>query len=83
MRRNAEADREVANLEADHSHDMAFPIAEVHAYRGRTQAALEWLDRAYAQRDIFLWLIKGDPLLKSLAGNPRYTAFLRKINLPE
>jgi len=55
----------------------------VHAYRGRTQAALEWLDRAYAQRDIFLWLIKGDPLLKSLAGNPRYTAFLRKINLPE
>lgn len=34
-------------------------------------------------RDLDLCFIKGDPLLKNLEGDPRYKAFLRKLNLPE
>jgi TolB-like protein len=41
------------------------------------------VERAYQQRDIDLYFIKGDPLLKNLEGEPRYKAFLRKMNLPE
>lgn len=36
-----------------------------------------------AHKDIELYLFKGDPLLKNLEGDPRYRAFLRKMNLPE
>jgi hypothetical protein len=77
-----EADVELRKLESQHSGDMAMWIAEVHAFRGEKDIARSWLDRAYAQKDIFLWLIKGDPLFRNLDGDPRYKAFLRKMNLP-
>jgi hypothetical protein len=62
---------------------MAMWIAETYAFRGQKDQAFSWLARAYAQKDIFLWTIKGDPLLKNLEGDPRYRAFLHKMNLPE
>jgi hypothetical protein len=58
-------------------------IAEAYAYGGQKNPAFTWLDRAFAQRDINLYYIKGDPLLKSLVSDARYKAFLRKMNLPE
>ena len=54
----------------------------MYAWRGETDRALEWLERAHAQRDGGLILVKVDPLLRGLRGNPRYTALIRKINLP-
>jgi serine/threonine-protein kinase len=83
LHRAPEADAELARLEAEHSADMAMGIAEAYAFKGQKDQAFSWLDRAYAQKDIFLWSIKGDPFLKSLEDDPRYRAFLRKINLPE
>jgi len=44
--------------------------------------ALKWLDRAYTHKDE-LHLIKGDPMLDKIDRDPRYKAFLRKMNLPE
>ena len=83
LHRDAEADAELRKLESEHAGDMAMWIAEAHAFRGEKDIALSWLDRAYAQKDIYLWLIKGDPLFRNLDGDPRYKAFLRKMNLPE
>jgi TolB-like protein/predicted Zn-dependent protease len=83
LHRDAEGDAELSKLESEHSGDMAMWIAEAHAFRGEKDIALSWLDRAYAQKDIFLWLIKGDPLFRNLEGDPRYKAFLKKMNLPE
>jgi adenylate cyclase len=79
--RNKEAEAELKRLESEHAQDMAFWIAEVHAFCGRKDAAFDWLERALEQRDVFLWLIKGDPLLRSLESDPRYKPFLRKMNL--
>jgi eukaryotic-like serine/threonine-protein kinase len=83
LRRPADADAALARLEAEHANDSAMQIAQVYAYRSRKSQAFTWLERAYAQKDVNLWSIKGDPLLKNLEGDPRYGAFMRKMNLPE
>jgi hypothetical protein len=62
---------------------MPLEIAEAHAFRGNKDRAFEWLERAYAKRDSDLYYVKGDPLLRNLESDPRYKAFLRKMNLPE
>ncbi len=60
----------------------AYFVALTHAYRGDHDFALEWLERAYKQKDAALVEIVGEPLFKNLANDPRYKAFLRKMNLP-
>lgn len=70
-------------LIAKHAGDSAYQIAEVYAWRGDKDEAFEWLERAYAQRDSGLTILKYDPQLDSLRGDPRYQAVLRKMNLPE
>ena len=83
LRRTLEADAALARLTAEHAGDMAMLIAEVYAFRGQKDRAFEWLDRAYAQKDINLYYIKSEVLFDSLKPDPRYKAFLRKMNLPE
>jgi hypothetical protein len=54
-----------------------------YAYRGDHDRALEWLERAYQQKDASLDEIVGEPLFRNLADDPRFKAFLRKMKLPE
>ena len=61
----------------------AICVARTYAYRGDRDSAFEWLERAYQQKDTSLTQITGDPLLKNLESDPRYSAFLKKMNLPE
>jgi len=70
-------------LDGNHARPFRQHIALVHAIRGETDAAFTWLDRAYAQKDEDLYIIKGNPLLRNVARDPRYAAFLRKMNLPK
>jgi hypothetical protein len=58
-------------------------IATTYAYRGDHDLALQWLERAYEQREPALSYIVGEPLFKNLADDPRYKVFLRKMKLPE
>ena len=59
----------------------AYQIAEIYAFRNQPDEVFEWLDRAYAQRDSGLIGTKVEPLLKSLHGDPRFAAILKKLNL--
>ncbi len=70
-------------LIAARSADAAYQIAQVYAWRGDTEQAFRWLDRAYVQRDGGLATMKTDPILASLRGDARYKALLGKMNLPE
>ncbi len=79
--RKKESDVALAELIAKYQAEAAFQIAEVYAFRGEADRALEWLERAYSQRDSGLAEMKGDPLLKSLERDPRYAAFLKKMRL--
>jgi tetratricopeptide (TPR) repeat protein len=63
--------------------EAAMDIAEVYAFRGENDQAFAWLDRSYVQHEKAMMDIKGDPLLNDLRGDPRYKAFLQKMNLPE
>lgn len=60
-----------------------YQIAEVYAWRAEKDDAFEWLDRAFTRRDGGLVLVKIDPLLGSLHNDPRYKAFLRRMNLSQ
>jgi TolB-like protein len=81
--RRAESDAALAQAVREHAQDDAFEIADVYAYRGEVDQAFTWLDRAYSQKDAGLYEIKYDPFFKNLKGDPRYKAFLQKMNLPE
>jgi TolB-like protein/cytochrome c-type biogenesis protein CcmH/NrfG len=78
-----EAQRHLDSLIAHWASNGAYQIAEVYARWGDKDAAFHWLDRAEQQRDGGMTLLKVDLLLKSLRGDPRYSALLRKMNLPE
>jgi TolB-like protein/DNA-binding winged helix-turn-helix (wHTH) protein/Tfp pilus assembly protein PilF len=60
----------------------AYAIAEVYAFQDRPDEAFDWLERAYDQRNSGLIGTKVDPFLKSLHKDPRFAAFLKKLNLP-
>jgi tetratricopeptide (TPR) repeat protein len=81
--RRREADSILAELTAEHQAHFAYEIAEVHAFRGETDQAFQWLERAYAQRDGGVPSTKMDPLLNNLRSDPRYNAFLTKVRLPQ
>jgi len=80
--RKKESDAALSELMIKYNASNAYEIAQVYAFRNETDKAFEWLDRAYAQRDPSLMSTKIDPLLKSLHSDPRYAAFLKKLNLP-
>jgi serine/threonine protein kinase len=78
-----ESQQALEQLIARHATEAAFQIAEIYAWRGEKDKAFKWLERAYQQRDGGLSDIKTDPPLANLRDDPRYRAFLRKMNLPE
>jgi len=79
--RKKESDAALSELVAKYQRN-AYEIAEVYAFRNQSDEAFEWLDRAYAQHWGDVIFAKVDPRLKSLHSDPRYTAFLKKMNLP-
>jgi TolB-like protein/DNA-binding winged helix-turn-helix (wHTH) protein/Flp pilus assembly protein TadD len=80
--RREESDKALNKLIATHQNDSAYQIAEAYAYRGETDKAFEWLDRAYRQRDPGTPELKTGPLMKSLRRDPRYAELLKKMRLP-
>ncbi len=83
LHRPKDAGRALARLQAENSSRWPFGLAVAYAALGRKTEAFAWLDRAYVARDSSLWAIKGHPFLKNLFSDPRYTALLRRMSLPE
>jgi tetratricopeptide (TPR) repeat protein len=81
--RKMDSDTALARMLKDRAAENAFYIAEVYAFRGQSDDAMHWLERAYAQKDPYLIYVKVELPQKSLAADPRFKAFLKKMNLPE
>jgi TolB-like protein/DNA-binding winged helix-turn-helix (wHTH) protein/Flp pilus assembly protein TadD len=58
-------------------------IASLYALTGDKDRAFEWLDKAYAERDMGIIGLKVDPAFTNLHGDPRFAALLRRMGLPE
>jgi len=83
LKNTDESQRDFEVLSVKYAASAAYQIAEACAWRGEKNKSFEWLELAYQQRDGGLGRVKIDPLLSSLRGDPRFAAFLRKMNLPE
>jgi TolB-like protein len=81
--RRGEADAMLAEIQAKYSESRAISLAESYASRGEKDEAFKWLMRAYENREPWVIEIKSDPLLRNLRGDPRFTALLHKMKLPE
>ena len=81
--RQADSDAALNAAINETGHELAFDIALALATRGERERAFEWLERAYAQKDAELYVVKGEPLLQPIADDPRYAMFLRKMKLQE
>jgi TolB-like protein/DNA-binding winged helix-turn-helix (wHTH) protein/Tfp pilus assembly protein PilF len=80
--RRADSDNALKNLIATHQDDCAYQIAEVYAYRGETEKALEWFERSVRQRDPGAPELKINPIMQNLRQGPHYAELLKKMNLP-
>ena len=80
--RPAEADAVLHELIAKYADNGAVQIAEVYAARDEADAAFDWLERAYSQRDTGLCDMKKSLALRGLHGDPRWGVFLSKMALP-
>jgi tetratricopeptide (TPR) repeat protein len=80
--RKEESDAALIELITKYHASDAFEIATIYAFRNQPDEAFEWLERAYAQRDPSLMSTKVEALLKNLHNDPRFAAFLKKLNLP-
>jgi TolB-like protein/Flp pilus assembly protein TadD len=82
--RKTDSDAALARILKSEADRYPFQIAQVYAFRGETDKAFEWLERAYEHKDGGgLPFIKTDPLFKKFESDPRYKAFLKKMNFPE
>jgi len=81
--RTAEGDALLPDFIAQSQLDSAFQIAQIYGFRGDEDQVLEWLERAYAQRDGGLTQMLYDPVLTQFSANPRWEALLKKVGLYE
>lgn len=58
-------------------------IAIIYAALGNTDEAFRWLERAYTERDEDMCLLKVDPRLDSLRGDPRFLSLLQRVGLAD
>ncbi len=63
------------------SYVPSYHIAMVYAFLGDTDAAFEWLDTAYRERNGTLAFLKTDVAMDNLKGDPRFVDFMRRLGL--
>ena len=81
----AGAMRRLADTFAERSrrtHTRARHVANLYIRAGERDLALEWLERAFADRDPNLPYLGVVPMLDPVRGDPRFQDLLRRMNLP-
>jgi serine/threonine protein kinase/tetratricopeptide (TPR) repeat protein len=82
--RRGEALRELKELALDRPgryvapHDLAWGYAAL----GDADRAMEWLEKAYAERSSALTYLEIEPLFDPLRGDPRFADLVRRVGLP-
>jgi hypothetical protein len=61
----------------------SYYFASIYAQMGETATAFEWLEQAYKDYELFMSMIKGEPMFKPLYGSPHWQVMLEKVGVPE
>jgi hypothetical protein len=77
--RKAASDSALATLTARDGNDAPDDIASVHAVRGESDRAFDWLDKAAAAHDPSMTLVLVENLFDSLQSDPRWPAFQERL----
>ncbi|HJQ26326.1 MAG TPA: winged helix-turn-helix domain-containing protein [Blastocatellia bacterium] len=59
-----------------------YRVAVLYACLGENDHAFEWLERAFADRSLWIAYLRYDPRLDALRAEPRYQALLKRIESP-
>jgi Tfp pilus assembly protein PilF len=59
----------------------AFPIAVTELGLGNIEAAMDWLERAFEERNLGFYLPSGDPNYDVVRSHPRFKAVMERANL--
>ncbi len=62
---------------------LPYGFALIHTGLGENEKALEWLERAYQDRDGWMPFLQVEPRLDPLRSDPRFQDLLRRMNFPE
>jgi serine/threonine protein kinase/TolB-like protein/Tfp pilus assembly protein PilF len=83
--RRAEAERVLAELKELSKRQYVQPsyISLLYSGLGDKEQALEWLEKAYADRDDRLIFVITDPMLDDIRPDPRFQDLARRIGLPQ
>lgn len=76
------ADYALESLQEQHSHDAAYLIAMVHAWRNEAERAFSWLERAIEEGQSVSG-IRTDPFLRGLHDDSRWEPMLVRIGLAD
>jgi hypothetical protein len=66
---------------ADHRYVSPVSVARIHLGLGDHKAAIEWLEKAYQDRDAAMPSLGREPAYDPLRSEPGFTALLRRMNL--
>jgi TolB-like protein/Tfp pilus assembly protein PilF len=67
---------------AGHTYVSPFLIASFHTGLGQVELALDWLEKAYQERNGNLVFLNVDPLFDKLRGEPRFRGITERMGLP-
>ncbi len=81
MGRKAESDAELAKAIQRSPQAVAVNVAHAYAYRGDTELAFKWLDKAVQFRDSGIFVVIHDQAFEPMRKDPRWTAMLRQIGI--
>jgi TolB-like protein/Tfp pilus assembly protein PilF len=65
------------------SYVLPTQVAALYAHAGEKERALDWLEKAYQERDMYMVYLSVDPTWDSLRDDPRFQSLLRRMNFPE
>jgi TolB-like protein/Tfp pilus assembly protein PilF len=79
-----EAERLLADLISESKRQYVSPyyFAVLCVGLGKTEEAIDWLEKAFADRSNGLVFLKVEPELDNLRSNPRFIALQRRLNFP-
>ena len=73
---------ELNSLRRTHQYVSPFHMALIYAGLGKADQAFDFLEEAYRDKDQWLTLLRSEPRLKELRGDPRFRSLAERLNWP-